>query len=71
MSDLINHVRKVSRRNVITTAVSNDTLKRLDARCANLGVARAIVMKDFIEFALNVCDGGDTVDQIKAAMKGK
>jgi hypothetical protein len=72
MSVLINHVRKVSRRNVITTAVSDDTYKRLLARCAQLNVPRAIVVKDFIEFCLDIIEGGELVDQIKTAMaKGK
>jgi hypothetical protein len=69
MPQLINHVRKVSRRNVVTTAVSDDTNKRLEARCAQLNVPRSIVVKDFIEFCLNIIDGGKLVDEIKAAMR--
>jgi hypothetical protein len=71
MPALINHSKRVVRRNMVTTCLSDETIDRLETRCAQLNVPRSIVVKDFVEFCLNIIDGGDVVDEIKAAMKGK
>ena len=67
----LNHVRKEGAVNVISAGVSKTTLDRLNAHCAKHDATRSLVIRDFIEFCLDICDGGDVVDEIKAALKGK
>jgi ribosomal protein L7Ae-like RNA K-turn-binding protein len=69
----LNHVRRTRTKsaavNVISCGVSAETLQRLEDRCAEMKVPRSLVMRDFIELCLNICDRADVVDKIYAAMK--
>jgi hypothetical protein len=66
----LNHVRRAASHNVVSAAIPDETFERLEARCAKLGVPRSLVIRDFIQFCLDICDGAEVVDEIKAAMKG-
>ena len=63
---VLNHVRRVASHNVVSAAINDETFKRLEARCAKLGVPRSLVIRDFITFCLDICDGGEVVDEFKA-----
>jgi hypothetical protein len=66
----LNHVRKATSHNVVSAAVPDEVFERLEARCAKLGVPRSLVIRDFITFCLDLVEGGELVDEIKAKMKG-
>jgi hypothetical protein len=63
----LNHVKPEPAVNIVSAAVSDRTLERLMKRCAELDVPRSLVIRDFIEFCLDIADGGEVVEQIKTA----
>jgi hypothetical protein len=67
----LNHVKRVANHNIVSGAVSDQTLQRLDRRCAEMDVPRSLVIRDFIELCLDICDGADLADEIVAARKKK
>ena len=71
----LNHVRRVASHNVVSGAISDETFKRLEAHCAKHNASRSLVIRDFIEFCLDVCEGGEATDalsnEIAAAMSAE
>jgi hypothetical protein len=60
----LKHVKreKSSNVNIVSCAVSDATLQRLDKRCAQLDVPRSLVARDFVELCLDIADVGGLVE---------
>jgi hypothetical protein len=67
----LNHVRKEGAVNVISAGVSKTTLNRLNAHCAKHDAPRSLVIRDFIEFCLDIVEGGETADALKNEIADK
>jgi hypothetical protein len=71
----LTHVRKEKSKspaiNIVSAGVTAETLERLEKRCAEMNVPRGLVIRDFINFCLDICDRGDIIEEIHAALKKK